>query len=99
MPVRKAILIKGPGGTEALEAGGEKDVSYMEMFLRSAMGGACLANEIVTLRNPSRQRIEWERDRSSADYSITNFSGHGTVSGSESFLEINDYDCISEYTL
>ena len=99
MPVRKAILIKGPGGTDALETGGEKDVHFMEMFLRSAMGGAWLANEIVTLRNPSWERIQWERDKSSADYSITYFSGHGTASGSESFLKINDFDLISEYSL
>jgi hypothetical protein len=99
MPVRKAILIKGPGGTDALEIGGEKDVFFMEMFLRSAMGGAWLPNEITTLRNPSRKRIEWERDRSNADYSITYFSGHGTNSGSESFLFINENEPISEYSL
>jgi hypothetical protein len=98
-PVRRAILIKGPGGSDTLEQGGEQDLLKMERFLLSADSGSWMQHEICVLRNPSKDQVLREVGRTNADYSLTYFSGHGLVEGTDSWLSINKHEFISELSL
>jgi Caspase domain len=98
-PVRRALLIKGPGGSAELDQGGECDIQNMRRLLLSAVGGSWMRQEICILRNPSASRVAREVKGTVADYSVTYFTGHGCAYGDNSWLQINGCEPISELCL
>jgi len=97
--VRRAILIKGPGESDALDCGGEQDILNMKRFLLSAASGSWKEQEICVLMNPSKDRLLREVRRTIADYSLTYFSGHGCMNQADSWLSINGREVIPEQFL
>lgn len=77
---RKALLIGGPGvkGADGYLRGVERDLEGYRTFLCSPLGGAWQDGEIATFLSPNRAQVDAAlRILTTADYSVTLFSGHG----------------------
>jgi Caspase domain len=95
---RKALLIGNARGLPGVQV----DMRKTHAFLESSVGGNWLPQEIVELRNPSRQellgRIQLLK-RESVDYAFVLFSGHGGHAH-QTVLELNaDGETINESEL
>lgn len=98
---RKAILIGSPSNGERHLPGVNQDLKNLRYFLKSDNAGRWFDNEIVTLNNPSFQRLTKEVHLSTVDYLLIYFSGHGgTFDDNQRVLEledafIRDYDLLN----
>lgn len=77
---RKAILIGCPGSGNSYLHGVAEDLTNMKNFLQSDKGGRWYSNEIITLNNPSFERLFQVVHSTNTDYNFIYFSGHGFTS-------------------
>jgi hypothetical protein len=77
---RKAILIGCPGSGNSFLRGVAEDLINMENFLQSDKGGRWFPDEIVTLTNPSFEKVFSVVHSTNEDYNFIYFSGHGFTS-------------------
>lgn len=77
---RKAILIGSPGSGNSFLRGVPEDLTNMENFLQSDKGGRWFPDEIITLTNPSFEKVFSVVHTTRADYNFIYFSGHGFTS-------------------
>jgi hypothetical protein len=83
MTTRRALMISNPGeqGAQNYCKGVFVDIQNYKNYFTSALGGAWLASEIVTLDRPSGKQVDDEITKMSAyDYTTILFSGHGYYS-------------------
>lgn len=74
---RKAILIGCPGSLNSYLHGVAEDLTNMKNFLQSDKGGRWYSDEIITLNNPSFERLFQVVNSTNTDYNFIYFSGHG----------------------
>lgn len=77
---RKAILIGCPGSGNSYLHGVAEDLINMKNFLQSDKGGRWYSDEIITLNNPSFERLFQVVHSTNTDYNFIYFSGHGFTS-------------------
>lgn len=96
---RRAIIIGSPlsVGSESYLRGVSSDVNNMYKFLRSAVGGAWKKEEILYLKNPSKENVinTIPRFCQNADIAFVIYSGHGFMSNGNNYLQINDWETIN----
>jgi hypothetical protein len=77
---RKAILIGCPGSENSYLHGVAEDLVNMKNFLQSDKGGRWFSNEVITLNNPTFERLFQIVHSTNTDYNFIYFSGHGFTS-------------------
>lgn len=77
---RKAILIGCPGNRNNFLHGVSEDLENMKNFLLSDKGGRWFPDEVVTLNNPSFEKLFSVVHSTNVSYNFIYFSGHGFTS-------------------
>lgn len=77
---RQAILIGCPGSGNSYLHGVAEDLTNVKNFLQSDKGGRWYSNEIITLNNPTFERLFQIVHSTNTDYNFIYFSGHGFTS-------------------
>lgn len=91
VPTRKAILIGSPSKGKRFLPGVKQDLANVRFFLESDNAGRWFPREIITLNNPSFEKVIQEIHSTSVDYLFVYFSGHGgTLNGDGRVLELNN---------
>lgn len=102
MPTRKAIIITSPGTSPSHPkylAGALLDARHIVAYLRSAVGGAWVDNEIRVLQNPNIEVVVSEFGCTNVDYLLVYFAGHGSHNGNQTILHLNESAALGEKAL
>lgn len=93
---RKALIIYCTNTASGKLSGPIHDNNNIRNYLQSDVGGQWAKNEIVSLRNPTKQMIASviQQDFADIDYSFVVFTGHGCINqiNGIQYLEISDGD-------
>jgi hypothetical protein len=104
MTTRRALLISNPGeqGAQNYCKGVFVDIQNYKNYFTSALGGAWLGSEIVTLDKPSGKQVDDEIKKMSVyDYTAILFAGHGYYStrSMSTILELRENEEYDEMRL
>lgn len=102
MPTRKAIIITSPGSSPnhpKYLAGALLDARHIIAYLRSAVGGTWVNDEMSVLQNPTAEVVVCEFGCTNVDYLLVYFAGHGFHDGIQTMLKINEHEVLGEKAL